>query len=117
MLLDPVSLSCWVSILLILLLKNLLNICCAFFINSKNNCLDNLEWVTCSENNYHAHKTGLTKGHTRKLIQYDLEMNQINKFDSIIEASNTLKICYSGIKAVLYNKQNTSGGFIFKYLE
>ena len=85
--------------------------------NKTNNCLDNLEWVTCSENNSHAHKIGLTKGYTRKIIQYDLEMNKINNFVSIIEASNTLNITYSGIKAVLYNKQHTSGGFIFKYLE
>jgi hypothetical protein len=29
--------------------------------NKLNNCLSNLEWVTQSENAYHAHKTGLIK--------------------------------------------------------
>jgi hypothetical protein len=86
--------------------------------NKLNNTVNNLEWVTCAENNLHNHKTGLIKCYTRKIIQYDLEMNELNKFNSIVEASQTLKIGLSGIKAVLYNKQKTTAGsFIFKYLE
>jgi hypothetical protein len=85
--------------------------------NKTNNSLDNLEWVTCSENNFHAHKIGLKKVYTRKIIQYDLEMNEIKKYNKIKDASEDLNICYSSIKAVLYNKQNTAGGFIWKYLE
>lgn len=85
--------------------------------NKTNNSLNNLEWVTCSENNFHAHKIGLKKVYTRKIIQYDLEMNEIKKFNSIVEASKQLNISSSNIKAVLYKKQNTSGGYIWKYLE
>lgn len=85
--------------------------------NKINNNLNNLEWVTCSENNLHAHKVGLSKGHKRKISQHDLEMNKIQSFNTIKEASIQLDICYSSIKAVLYKKQNTAGGFIFKYLE
>jgi len=85
--------------------------------NKLNNKVDNLEWVTCSENSIHAHKLGLNKGHKRKIIQYDLEMNEIKKFDTIKSASIELCICYTSIKAALYKKQNTAGGFIFKYLE
>ena len=85
--------------------------------NKLNNNLENLEWVTCSENNLHNYKIGLTTGHKRKIVQYDLQMNELQKFDSIKEASVKLNIGLSGIKAVLYNKQKTSGGFIFKYLE
>jgi len=85
--------------------------------NKLNNKVDNLEWVTCSENSIHAHKLGLNKGHKRKIIQYDLEMNEIKKFDTIKSSSTELCICYTSIKAVLYKKQNTAGGFIFKYLE
>ncbi len=85
--------------------------------NKINNNVNNLEWVTCSENNLHNYKIGINKGHKRKIIQYDLEMNEIKTFDTIKEASNELKICYSSIKAVLYKKQNKAGNFVFKYLE
>lgn len=85
--------------------------------NKENNNLDNLEWVTCAENNKHNYTNNIKKKYTRPIIQYDLEMNELNKFNSIKEASVILKICTSGIKAVLYNKQKTSKNFIFKYLE
>ena len=85
--------------------------------NKVNNSVNNLEWLTCSENNLHSHKMGLTNGHKRKIIQYDLEMNEIKKFDTIKEASKSLNICYSSVKAVLYKKQNKAGNYIFKYLD
>lgn len=85
--------------------------------NKLNNKVENLEWLTCSENNIHAHKIGLTKGHKRKIIQYDLEMNQIQNFHTIKEASEKLSISLSCIKDVLREKQKSSKGFIFKYLE
>ena len=85
--------------------------------NKANNSLENLEWATCSENNLHNFKIGLNKGNKRKIIQFDLEMNKIQEFNKILDASKKLSICYSSIKAVLYKKQNTAGGFIFKYLD
>ena len=85
--------------------------------NKLNNNVNNLEWVTASENNSHAHEIGLTTGHTRKIIQYDLEMNQIKEFKKIKEASGALNISLSCIKDVLNKKQKSSKGFIFKYLE
>lgn len=85
--------------------------------NKLNNNVENLEWVTTSENNFHNHKIGLTKGHKRKIIQYDLEMNEINNFDTIKKASEKLSISLSCIKDVLKGKQKSSKGFIFKYLE
>ena len=85
--------------------------------NKTNNSLVNIEWNTPNENSLHSHKTGLTKCFTRKITQYDLEMNKIKDFNSIVEASKILNIGKTNIKAVLYNKQKTAGGFIFKYLE
>ena len=85
--------------------------------NKLNNTVENLEWVTCSENNLHNYKIGLTNGHKRKIIQYDLEMNKIKKFNTIKEAGVILKISYSCIKDVLKEKQKSSKGFIFKYLD
>jgi hypothetical protein len=83
--------------------------------NKLNNTVGNLEWAKCAENNLHNHKTGLIQCFTRKIAQYDLDMNKIKEFDSIKDAMETLGI--KTIKAVLYNKQKTAGGFIFKYLD
>ena len=83
--------------------------------NKTNNSLTNLEWTTVKENNLHNHKAGLTKKYTRKIIQYDLEMNKIQEFNSIIEASKAVHISLTCIKDVLYNKQKSTKGFIFKY--
>lgn len=85
--------------------------------NKTNNCVNNLEWVTCAENNSHNHKIGMIKCFKRKVAQYDLKMNEINRFDSIKEAADKLKISSSNIKSVLYKKQKTGGGFIWKYLD
>lgn len=83
--------------------------------NKLNNSAVNLEWTTIKGNNIHNHKSGFIKYYNRKIAQYDLEMNKIKEFDSIVEAEKELKI--STIKKVLYNKQKTAGGFIFKYLD
>ena len=85
--------------------------------NKTNNIFENLEWVTCSENNLHNYKIGLANGHKRKITQYDLEMNEIQKFDTIKEAGIKLNISHSCIKDVLKEKQKSSKGFIFKYLD
>jgi len=85
--------------------------------NKINNAVSNLEWVTCSENNLHNHKIGLIKSFKRKVGQYDLEMNEINRFGSIKESAIYSNISLTNIKSVLYNKQKTAGGFIWKYLD
>ena len=85
--------------------------------NKINNNANNLEWLTCSENNLHNYKIGLNNGHKRKITQYDLEMNEIQKFDTIKEAGVLLNISYSCIKDVLKEIQKSSKGFIFKYLD
>jgi hypothetical protein len=83
--------------------------------NKLNNSAVNLEWTTIKGNNIHNHKSRFIKYYNRKIAQYDLEMNKIKEFGSIVEASKELDI--KSIKEVLYNKQKTAGGFIFKYLD
>ena len=82
-----------------------------------NNSVENLEWVTNTENQIHKFKTGLGNNFTRKITQFDLQMNKIKDFESIVEASKELKIGKSNIQGVLLNSRKTAGGFIFKYLE
>jgi hypothetical protein len=85
--------------------------------NKKNNAVKNLEWVTNTENQIHKYKIGLGNCHTRPIIQYDLNMNKIKEFKSIIGAAKELNIGKSNIRGVLINYRKTAGGFIFKYLE
>ena len=80
-----------------------------------NNCVTNLEWVTVKENNQHNHNIGLIQSFTRKIGQYNLDGNLIKVYNSIIQAEKSLGI--QTIKKVLYNKQKTAGGFIWKYSE
>ena len=83
--------------------------------NKTNNSAVNLEWTDTKGNNQHSHTSGLIKYFNRKIGQYDLEDNLIKEFGSIVEAEKKLGI--TTIKKVLYKKQNTAGGFIFKYLD
>jgi hypothetical protein len=59
--------------------------------NKLNNTLDNLEWVTCLENNIHKINSGLSNC-TKKVIQYDNNMNKINEYQSILECAKNLNI-------------------------
>ena len=85
--------------------------------NKLNNSAENLEWVTNIENQIHKFKIGLGNNFTRKIIQYDLAMNKIKDFNSIVEASKELNIGKSNIRGVLINSRKTACGFIFKYLD
>jgi len=80
-----------------------------------NNRADNLAWATVAENNQQSRASGAVKAYTRKIIQYDLGMRELARFDSIVEAAEKIGIPSSGIKAVLYNKQTTTHDFIFRY--
>ena len=57
----------------------------------------------------------LIKLFTRKIGQYNLDGELIKEYDSIVNAKRDLGI--TTIKHVLYNKQKTAGGFIWKYLD
>jgi len=65
--------------------------------NKQNACVNNLEWCTNVENQIHKVKSGLSNHYTRKIIQYDLQMNKINEFNSQKEASTKLKIINASI--------------------
>jgi hypothetical protein len=60
---------------------------------------------------------GFVKYYTRKIVQYDLEMNKIKEFESITGAAKELDIGKTNISGALKNRQKTAGGFVFKYLD
>ena len=85
--------------------------------NKLNNQLTNLEWTTCLENNIHKINNGLSNW-TKKVIQYDKNMNKLNEFNSIADAARFLNI---GKSCVTDNcngtYKTTKCGFLFRYAE
>lgn len=53
----------------------------------------------------------------KKVIQYDLEGNEINKFESIKEASEITKTIRTSIISCLKKKNKTANGFMWSYEE
>lgn len=82
--------------------------------NKCNNMLSNLEWVTPSENNYHAKEIGLADDRIA-VHQIDPSTKEIlNTFRSIKEASEKLGINYSSLAYCVRGKYKTSGGYIWE---
>lgn len=82
--------------------------------NKINNKFTNLEWTTHSENTQHAIDNKLSSI-TKSIIQFDLDMNIINEFNSINDASRKLNIIRQNISSVCKNRNLTAGGFIFLF--
>lgn len=98
--------------------------------NKQNNFINNLEWVSASENMKHAYKNNLctidknkmmnmteqSKTKTKKIIiQYDLNRNKINEYKSLKEAELKTKIKYQYISSCCRGISKTAGGFIWEY--
>ena len=97
--------------------------------NKSNNNVENLEWITCSDNLKHAYKNGLKKipekqkefianqgKRLRKIVlQYDKERNFIKKWDSAREIERCLGINNAAISHCCTGKTKTAGGYIWKY--
>jgi hypothetical protein len=83
--------------------------------NKENNCMDNLEWVSNGENTKHAYDNYLRKPIGTPVIQYDLNNNQLNKFETILNASKITGVGHMSIRKCCIGERNTAGGFIWKY--
>ena len=85
--------------------------------NKENNKLENLEWVTSSENQKHRHSIGIKKTSNRKIGMFDKDGNLVQEFNSIVEAFTLLKKpSRVNIDNALQGKQKTAYGYIWKYL-
>lgn len=95
--------------------------------NKLNNNINNLEWVSFSENNQHAIDTNLRKspwiGKTGNKHPLSKPIGQYNKLGVLIkiyvnarEANNITGINYKHISDCCLSKRKTSGGYCWKYL-
>jgi len=87
--------------------------------NKSNNNVENLEWCDYSYNNTYKdiHLRRQQTNNIRKIIQYDLDMREIKRWNSIIEASNYYNTSSSNIINCCKGERNHCCGFKWRYYE
>ena len=78
-----------------------------------NNCVDNLEWVTTSENQLHSYY--VLKHNLKPILQYDLNGIFIKEWETIMIASKELNIFGSNITECCRGRRKTAGRYIWRY--
>lgn len=76
--------------------------------DGSNNMISNLEWVTYSENMYHAYATGLC-GRTRKVLVRDTKTDVVEEFISVADCARRFSLPH----ATLTNRLKFNPGVIF----
>jgi len=78
----------------------------------KDNRIKNLEWNTHKENSQHSIDNGLcpiTPG--KRVIKYDLDGNELARYNSIKEAAEANKVNREGISHVCHGRRNKAGNY------
>ena len=84
--------------------------------NKSNNDVENLEWVTQTENMFHHHGTK-NMFDDIPVIKYDKKHKEIKRYNSIRDASTDNNNLYKGsIKKACEGIYNTAGGYIWKWV-
>ena len=82
--------------------------------NKKNNCVENLEWITCIDNcNYGTRNERVS----RKILQYSKSGEFIREWQSAAEVERVLGIDNSNITKCCKGKRKYAGSFIWRYKE
>ena len=81
--------------------------------NKANNHIDNLEWVTTSENQLHSI---YTLNHARKqVVQVSKKGELIKTWESLTKAAKQLKISEGDISRCCNGKRITAGGYKWRF--
>lgn len=88
--------------------------------NKSNNRVDNLEWCTAKYNsNYGTRKDRIREYNIKSvmtpIIQYDMNGNVINTFESLSEAERMSGISSVDIAGVCKGRRASTHGYVFKY--
>lgn len=98
----------------------------------QNNCVDNLEWATNSEQTRHAYNNNLRKKpckelnnmfgkygskhhRSKKVYQYDLDGNLIKVWENAYEIKRELNYSQSEINKCCLNKKDKAYNYMWKY--
>ena len=86
--------------------------------NRSDNNVENLEWVTPSENTQHAVDTGLFKsGRARAVIQYNLNGEQMATFESASEAARQTGGSQSKITMCCRRQRDSANDYQWRYCD
>ena len=86
--------------------------------NKKNNCVENLEWMTSKENNNygtHAERSGLNR--RKSILQYSKSEEFINEWPGICTVEEELGFSHASIIKCCLGKLKSAYGFIWRYKE
>lgn len=78
-----------------------------------NAVVENLEWITSSDNTKHAHDTGLMKG-KKRVAQYHTDGTLVAVYDSIVEATAAVKCHRTSISNCVAGRHKTTAGFVWR---
>jgi hypothetical protein len=92
-----------------------------------NNCVDNLEWVTASENNFHSYrvlgtkhpqkgKIGILNHSSIPVVQYSRDGKLINIFAGMSEVARAIGVGVAGISGAVNGDYKTIKGYVWKRL-
>ena len=86
--------------------------------NKKNNCVDNLEWVSSSQNKQHSYlKQENKKSRGKAVNQYTKEGIFLKTFNSVSDAAKELGCCVAAISNCCLGRTKTSQGFQWSFVE